>query len=191
VVGTPRRRRPLAFQSSSPDGTACRPYLEESSTIAYGYCVSDSLPTRKVLPHTVPAWVRDGAIFFVTINAQDRSGSPLLQNNRPALLWDSIRWRMNQGQCWPHIFLIMPDHLHLLASFSIAPGMPHVIRNWKHWTSESLGIQWQRGFFDHRIRNIAEYEEKAAYIRLNPVRKALVATTTDWPHAWEMPAPIW
>ena len=191
MVGTPRRRRPLLPDPNSPAGAARRPYLEESPLIAYGWCMSDSLPIRKTLPHAIPDWVRNDAIFFITINAQDRAGTPLLQNNHPALLWESIQWRMDKGQWWPHLFLIMPDHLHMLVSFSMTPGMQDVIRNWKHWTSESVGIQWQRGFFDHRIRNVHEYEEKAAYNRMNPVRKGLVVMATDWPHVWEVPAPIW
>jgi REP element-mobilizing transposase RayT len=85
----------------------------------------------------------------------------------------------------------MPDHLHMIVSFPNTHGMQEIVRNWKHWTSDSLNIQWQRGFFDHRIRNISEYEEKAAYIRLNPVRKGLVAAAQDWPYVWEMPASIW
>ncbi|HAL91747.1 MAG TPA: hypothetical protein DCM68_01825 [Verrucomicrobia bacterium] len=153
--------------------------------------MNNPLPKRKTLPHAVPAWVQDGAIFFITINALNRFELPLLQDNRPALLWDSVKWRMDKSHWWPHLFLLMPDHLHLLASFPKMSGMQEVVRNWKHWTSDALGIQWQRGFFDHRIRNLQEFDEKAAYIRLNPVRKKLVASVAAWPHVWEMPFPVW
>ena len=149
------------------------------------------LPERKVLPHAVPAWVQDGATFFITINAQDRSGAPLIQDNRPSLLWESVKWRMEQGLWWPRLFLLMPDHLHMMVNFPKTHSMKEVVRNGKHWTSDALDIQWQRGFFDHRIRNISEYEEKAAYIRLNPVRKGLAPSAADWPYIWELPAPIW
>ncbi len=159
--------------------------------ISYGRRVDNPLPKRKILPHAVPAWVQDGAIFFITINAQNRSGSPLLHDNRPVLLWDSVKWRMDKGHWWPRLFLLMPDHLHMLASFPKTHGIQEVVRNWKHWTATELRMEWQRGFFDHRIRTVAEYEEKAAYIRLNPVRKGLVAKAADWPYVWEMPFPIW
>jgi len=153
--------------------------------------MADPLSTRKSLPHAVPAWVGDGAVFFITLNAQDRGGTPLLAADRPARLWESARWRMERGLWWPRLFLLMPDHLHMMASFPRARGMGRVVRDWKHWTAHELGIAWQRDFFDHRIRNAAEYEEKAHYIRMNPVRRDLVATAKEWPHVWTMPAPIW
>ncbi len=62
-----------------------------------------------------------------------------------------------------------------------------VIREWKRWTACTLHIPWQRDFFDHRIRNTQEYDEKAFYIRQNPVRKQLVAVAQDWPFVWEAP----
>ena len=151
--------------------------------------MNDLLPTRKILPHAVPAWVGDGAVFFLTLNARERNGSPLLAGDRPARLWESARWRMERGFWWPSLFLLMPDHLHLLAAFPRTHGMNSVVRAWKHWTAHELGIEWQRNFFDHRIRHAAEYQEKAHYIRQNPVRKGLAAAAADWPHVWEMPSP--
>ena len=152
--------------------------------------MSEPLPERKALPHQIPSWVKDGAIFFITINAQDRTRSPLLQDRNPNQLWESVKWRMEQGLWWPRLFLLMPDHLHMLVSFPRMQGMKEVIHNWKHWTAHTLEIKWQRDFFDHRIRNVSEYEEKAAYIRLNPVRKGLIEAAQDWPHVWEISTPI-
>jgi putative transposase len=43
---------------------------------------------------------------------------------------------------------------------------------------------WQRGFFDHRLRADESFEEKATYVRMNPVRKGLVGRPDDWPHLW-------
>ena len=150
-----------------------------------------SLPKRKILPHAVPAWVRDGAIFFITLNAQERGGSPLLEGDRPGHLWASACWRMEKALWWPRLLLLMPDHLHLLAVFPRTQAMEGAVRGWKHWTAHELGIRWQRGFFDHRIRNVREYEEKALYIRQNPVRKGLAAKPEEWPHVWENRAAVW
>lgn len=51
--------------------------------------------------------------------------------------------------------------------------MSNVIGDWKRYQNTSLGVVWQDNFFDHRIRNDAEYFEKAEYIRRNPVAKGL------------------
>ena len=34
-------------------------------------------------------------------------------------------------------------------------------------------VDWQRDFFDHRLRDHHELEEKICYILMNPVRKGL------------------
>ena len=149
--------------------------------------MNDFLPQRKRLPHEVPPWVADGAVFFITLNAKPRGGAPLLEKDRPLRLWENARRQMEAGRWWVRLFLVMPDHVHLMAAFPANPGMKAVMMEWKRWTARTLGIEWQRDFFDHRIRNAQEYEEKAFYIRQNPVRKGLIARAEDWPHAWEVP----
>ncbi|MBI2442176.1 MAG: hypothetical protein HYV35_12495 [Lentisphaerae bacterium] len=57
---------------------------------------------------------------------------------------------------------------------------------WKRYSAHTLGIEWQRGFFDHRLRKEESFVEKAHYIRMNPVRAGLVAKLEDWPHVWTM-----
>ena len=46
----------------------------------------------------------------------------------------------------------------------------------------SLLIEWQRDFFEHRLRGSESYREKADYILLNPVRAGLARTPEEWPH---------
>jgi putative transposase len=45
---------------------------------------------------------------------------------------------------------------------------------------------WQRGFFDHVLRNDESYAEKWQYVVLNPVRKGFVSRHEDWPYAGEV-----
>jgi putative transposase len=157
---------------------------------SYDSDMDEVFPQRKRLPHEVPSWVADGATFFITLNARCRGGAPLLERDRPTRLWESACQQMEAGRWWPSLFLVMPDHVHLTACFPRTPGMKAMIREWKRWTALTLRIEWQRDFFDHRIRHAKEYEEKAVYIRQNPVRKGLVAEARDWPHVWENPSPM-
>jgi len=39
---------------------------------------------------------------------------------------------------------------------------------------------WQRGFFDHVIRNTESYVQKWNYVRENPVRAGLVKKSEEW-----------
>lgn len=138
------------------------------------------LPVRKKLPHTVPQWVPDGSWFFITIKCAPRGRNQLcraglgdnvlaaLAHNHEKLLW----------HC--RLALLMPDHLHGIFSFPTEPGMQMTIKNWKKFVALELGVKWQRDFFDHRLRNHHELQEKTSYILRNPVRKGFCERTEDW-----------
>lgn len=79
----------------------------------------------------------------------------------------------------------MPDHLHALLSFPKMEAMPQVIRAWKHYLATQHKIEWQRDFFDHRLRHDESHEEKLDYIRMNPVRAGLATSPEEWPYVWE------
>ena len=78
----------------------------------------------------------------------------------------------------------MPDHVHALISFPLEQGMSKTVTGWKKFTAGNFKIEWQRDFFDHRLRNNESFEEKAIYIRKNPVRARLVEKPEDWPYVW-------
>ena len=78
----------------------------------------------------------------------------------------------------------MPDHLHALISFPYDQRMKQIIADWKRFLATRLQIDWQRDFFDHRLRRDESFVEKADYIRANPVRAELVSRSEDWPYFW-------
>ena len=84
-----------------------------------------------------------------------------------------------------HLLLLMPDHLHAIMSFSPEVGMAKSINDWKRYTCVQGRIDWQRDFFDHRLRKDESYIEKAHYIRMNPVRVGLCQAHEKWPYVWE------
>ena len=100
--------------------------------------MNDFLPQRKRLPHEVPPWVADGAVFFITLNAKPRGGAPLLEKDRPLRLWENARRQMEAGRWWVRLFLVMPDHVHLMAAFPANPGMKAVMMEWKRWTARTF-----------------------------------------------------
>ena len=49
--------------------------------------LNQDLPQRHQLPHAIPAWVPDGARYFITINCRERGRNQLCrQPVAPALL---------------------------------------------------------------------------------------------------------
>ena len=74
-------------------------------------------------------------------------------------------------------FVIMPNHIHLLLQINtdadgrsmIAPTISTVVRLMKGTVSKQAGLSvWQKGFFDHVIRNDNDYREIWNYIDGNP-----------------------
>ena len=140
------------------------------------------IPRRETLPHHIPSWINpQREIYFVTINCIVRRKNQLALPDIAGRLFETVRHRQEQSQWWPHLFLLMPDHLHALLSFP-PTGKPFqsVVSKWKEWTAKELGIGWQRDFFEHRLRHDESRKEKADYILLNPVRQKLVASPEDW-----------
>ena len=74
-------------------------------------------------------------------------------------------------------YVIMPNHIHLLLQIKtdangrslIAPTISTVVRLMKGTVSKQAGFAvWQKGFYDHVIRNDKDYREIWNYIERNP-----------------------
>ena len=137
---------------------------------------------RKKLPHETPLGILpEEEMFFLTICAIDR-GSDLLTPHSKAIL-DAVRHRHFKGIWFCRIFLIMPDHIHALLRFpDPAHPMQKTVTDFKRWTASAGGFQWQRDFFERRLRSNESVDEKADYILMNPVRAELVESPGQWPH---------
>jgi REP element-mobilizing transposase RayT len=139
------------------------------------------LPDRKVLPHGIPPWVKAGELYFITICCRDRGVNQLCVPEFGTKLLESVRFREERGDWFVRLFLLMPDHLHALIAFSPECEMSAVVAKWKEYAARHVGVRWQRGFFDHRLRRDESLDEKAHYIRMNPVRQGLVSRAEEWP----------
>ena len=82
----------------------------------------------------------------------------------------------------------MPDHIHMIVGVPRVRSLAETIRHWKSYQSRSLGILWQAGFFDHRLRTQKSVDEKIHYVRMNPESAGLVDSASEWPHLWPKPS---
>jgi putative transposase len=143
-------------------------------------------PIRKRLPHAVPLWIDPSKQdYFVTVCCEKR-GRNLLANPTVAYpLLETIKHRHVREIWYAHVALVMPDHVHLILTFpEIGKRVQTIVSKWKEWTAKSLEIQWQRDFFEHRLRREESFREKADYILANPVRAGLVERDEDWPYVF-------
>ena len=137
---------------------------------------------RKSLPHDLPLWVDlQRAVFFITCCAKDRSLRPFADPETALGLRDSILYRVAARIWWVHAACVMPDHVHLVLGFSPEADVAKSIRDWKRWTSRVLGCDWQRDYFEHRLRHEESFEDKTRYVLENPERAGLVEDWRDWP----------
>jgi len=89
------------------------------------------------------------------------------------LYFDGQRYRMGD-------FVVMPNHVHLLAAFPSAHSMKEQCDSWLHYTAfrinQAIGEKgqfWQEEPFDHLVRNPTQYEYLRVYIADNPRRAGL------------------
>lgn len=111
-----------------------------------------------------------------------------LDDEDRASLVQQLREHAQQAQVALHAYVLMPNHLHLLATPETAQGVPRMM--------QALGRGYVRQFnrrhgrsgtlFEGRYRSTLIEAERyllpgMVYLDLNPVRAGLVAQAADWP----------
>ncbi|MFZ5966962.1 MAG: transposase [Bacillota bacterium] len=90
---------------------------------------------------------------------------------------------------YPHVkidkYVIMPNHIHLIVILKQLhsgghgnPPLPKIVGQFKSYTNKRYNdlnkskklILWQRNYYEHIIRNEAEYQEILEYIETNPLK---------------------
>jgi putative transposase len=138
-------------------------------------------PVRQSLDHTTHFAGRFGAIYFVTICCQPRGANQLGRETKAAVIFETARRYHADGRWHLQLLLLMPDHLHALVGIAGEDSLTKLIRDFKRVTARFAGIQWQRNFFDHRLRHDESLREKEDYIRENPIRAGLITPAERWP----------
>ncbi|VIO70981.1 REP-associated tyrosine transposase [Bradyrhizobium ivorense] len=135
-----------------------------------------------------------GGCWFFTVNLLDRRQT-LLVDHIAALREAIIATRRD----YPFVidaFVVLPDHLH-----AMPPGDSDFSTRWRliksrfvktlprRETLDSVRIArnergiWQRRFWEHLIRDEADYARHVEYCYINPLKHRYVARVSDWPHS--------
>lgn len=121
-------------------------------------------------------------LVFLTVCTKNRE--PWLAQSA---IQDALRQIWTKAEAWlVGDYLLMPDHLHL---FCAQRDLSFRLQDWvTHWKRRFSCLQlsktgeWQRDFWDTRLRSSESYAEKWLYVQENPVRAGLVEHMADWPH---------
>jgi putative transposase len=139
----------------------------------------------------------EGGVFFFTLALADRSSDLLvLEIDRLRRAYAAMQERLPFETV---AICILPDHLHALwqlpdgdADFSarwsllksgFSRGLPSAqTRSASKIAKREKGI-WQRRYWEHAIRDDADFERHVDYIHYNPVKHGFVTRVADWPHS--------
>jgi putative transposase len=148
------------------------------------------------MPNYRRAFVPGGCWFF-TVNLLHRRSS-LLTNEIDALR-DATQWTRQRYPFRIDAFVVLPNHLHAVwtlppddADFSVRwrmiksrfarsiPRGEHLSRVRRNRGERGI---WQRRFWEHLIRDEANFARHVEYCYINPVKHAFVRRVRDWPHS--------
>ncbi len=149
-----------------------------------------------------------GGFYFLTFCSLDRLKG--LSNAAIASAIIAEIDAMQADEAWTlHCGTIMPDHVHLLIELGQPLSLGKTIARLKAKTAANLrdrGLNWQPGYFDHRLRPREERLPYCHYTHLNPYRADLLRIEEKWPwficsptnQKWfvpmlnqELPEPTW
>ncbi|MGZ8272028.1 MAG: REP-associated tyrosine transposase [Methylophilus sp.] len=143
------------------------------------------------------AWHAGGTYFF-TLNLLMRKDNDLLVKHV-----DILKIAINQvKQAHPfkiHAWVILPDHMHCvmelpqedcnfatrlrLIKINFSKALPKTEhRSQVRIKRGERGI-WQRRYWEHLIKDEADYKAHIDYVHINPVKHALVMQVKDWPYS--------
>ncbi|MCK9200513.1 MAG: transposase [Gallionella sp.] len=138
-----------------------------------------------------------GASYFFTVNLADRSQSLLTDNI--ALLRSAFEYARERYPFSIDAVAILPEHLHTIwtlpegdSDFALRWRLIKTVfsRNLPHGEHRSDSRQgrgergiWQRRYWEHLIRDEADFSRHVDYIHINPVKHGLVSRVADWPHS--------
>ena len=148
------------------------------------------------MPDYRRAW-HPGGTYFFTVNLLRRQGNDLLTRHVDVLR-ETVRSVRKRYPFHIHGWVVLPEHLHCV--IELPPGDADFATRWrliKMGFSKALprdesrsavrvrrgerGI-WQRRYWEHLIRDEADYGAHMDYVHINPVKHGLVGRVVDWPH---------
>ena len=93
----------------------------------------------------------------------------------------------DEGAYLLHAFVLMPEHFHILLTPASDTPLERAVMYTKGGSARKIGERfnskfptWQRGFSDHRVRDIEDYMGHVVYIEQNPVKRRLVGIASEY-----------
>jgi putative transposase len=139
--------------------------------------------------------VQGGTYFFTVTLAQRRSTTLV---DHVGVLRAAFRVARQERSFAIDAIVILPDHLHVI--LTLPQGDADFAGRWRrikgYFSSRLLAAGasigrhangelalWQRRYWEHTIRDEADFVRHVDYVHYNPVKHRLVTRVRDWPHS--------
>jgi putative transposase len=136
-----------------------------------------------------------GGTFFFTVTLADRRSSVLVEHI--AVLRAAFRVTRSERPFAIDAIVVLPDHLHTIITLpSYDSDFSGRWRRIKSYFTRRIATQdeklrnqrgeyalWQRRFWEHTVRDEADFSRHVDYIHYNPVKHGLVSCARDWPYS--------
>jgi putative transposase len=135
-----------------------------------------------------------GATYFFTVNLRDRRANLLVTQIES--LREAVREVRRQMPFHIDAWVVLPNHMHCLWTLPEGDSnFPDRWRRTKAGFSKSVSTDeeeartklrkgergvWQRGYWEHTIRDDKDYSAHMDYIHFNPVKHGLAQGPSDW-----------
>lgn len=142
-------------------------------------------------------WMPRGTYFF-TVNLLQRRGNDLLVRHVD-MLRQAVRLTRRDHPFVIHGWVVLPDHLHCI--LELPPGDDDFALRWQEIKRRfSLALPkteyrsnvrqqrrergvWQRRYWEHLLRDDADYRRHMDYLHYNPVKHGWVERVIEWPYS--------
>ena len=113
---------------------------------------------QKAIMNKMEQWLNSG--YGLCLLAQSEIRSIVEKSLR---YYDDNEWHL-------HAYVIMPNHIHILATPIAEKSCQQIINNVKSYTQHCVQTEhlWQKGAFDHTVRNEESFKKIINYIADNP-----------------------
>ncbi|MCC5903075.1 MAG: transposase [Halomonas sp.] len=128
-----------------------------------------------------------GGTYFFTVVTHNRQPLFTKQQNRDAL-GQAFRRVKAKAPFVMDAFVLLPDHLHCI--WTLPQDDTDYSSRWRDIKKHAsrnflLPIKatgtWQRGFWEHVIRDEQDWQRHMDYIHYNPVKHGWASTPNNWP----------
>jgi putative transposase len=128
--------------------------------------------------------------YFVTATTWQRQA--LFNNSQWAELFLKTLHSYRGRGYLLHEYILMPDHFHVLITpaVTLERAVQFIKGGFSFRVKKELqsGMEvWQRGFSDHRIRDLQDFDIHVGYIFRNPVGRKLAESAVEYPYCSAFP----